>query len=1066
MSERIIEALLKLFAVFARPDTSTTDKQTVVELFLAAQLNKELAKNYLPTFQQEYEEVISDIKRITDKAGKKADDSLKYKIEAKLAARIHRICNNINQELTQKQKLFVVISILEFISSDLTSGKEITTSEQEFLAILTEALNIDKHEYEELNIFILESFNRIKETPNVLIINNQKELLQSEAKHIYSPHLTGCIKVFYIASSSLLIFRSQGVDEITLNSQPVHENKVNFITLGSAIRSHQIKPIYYSEILNKFNVDNTQEGVVFSAEQIEYIFKGGNVGLQKLDLQEESGNLVGIMGASGAGKSTLLNVLNGYYKPTNGKVLINGIDLHNDSEGALDGLIGFVPQDDLLIKELTVYQNLYYNAKLCFDNLTDSEIAEKVDRVLQSLGLYERKHNIVGDELRKEISGGQRKRLNIALELIREPAILFLDEPTSGLSSKDSENIMDLLKELALKGKLVFVVIHQPSSDIFKTFDKLLILDTGGYQIYYGAPVDSIMYFKECMHQADWYVSECHTCGNVNPEQIFNITEAKILNEDGTPMLNNKRQEIRKFSPIDWHDMYKKALEKNKKTDSVPIPKELPKITFKIPNWVRQMKVFVVRDVLSKVSNMQYMLINSLEAPIIAIFLAFIIKYWNVDEGSQIGYSLLNNDNLPVYLFMLVICAYFIGLTVSAEEIYRDQKIRTRESFLRLSWSSYLVSKILILLVISALQSLIFILLGNLILEIYGMFFHYWLVAFSVWTFANMVGLIISDSFNDVKTIYILIPFMVIPQIILSGIIVSFDKLNPRISNPENIPFYGEIITSRWAYEALAVHQYSNNKYEKNFFAIDMQISECSYKKGEWANQLINRVNDCERMYTRQEDDEQIAKKLLVIKNELIKEAKNSPSFVFAHINQLHKDSISLGILAETRTHINDIKQYYIHKNNYLRREKDSLTYTIIEQMGREIAAKKQIPESLLTPRFIDSVGNAAFLALKKKYYNESLKEFCRNENDLTVLIEYKGHLVQKNDPVFMLPQTKFIKAHFYAPAKPFFGVYINTFWANVIVIWLMSGISYIILYYRLLRRFIEYLGNIKFSKK
>src|SRR5690606_10976686 len=118
-------------------------------------------------------------------------------------------------------------------------------------------------------------------------------------------------------------------------------------------------------------------------------------------------------------------------------------------------------------------------------------------KMLLTLGLADSRDLKVGNPLEKTISGGQRKRLNIALELIREPSVLFVDEPTSGLSSRDSENIMDLLKELALKGKLVFAVIHQPSSDIFKMFDKLIIMDTGGYPIYYGNPVDSIIYFKK-----------------------------------------------------------------------------------------------------------------------------------------------------------------------------------------------------------------------------------------------------------------------------------------------------------------------------------------------------------------------------------------------------------------------------------------------------------------------------------------------------------------------------------------------------------------------------------------
>ena len=143
--------------------------------------------------------------------------------------------------------------------------------------------------------------------------------------------------------------------------------------------------------------------------------------------------------------------------------------------------------------------------------------------MLMSIGLYEIKDLKVGSPLNKKISGGQRKRLNIALELIREPSVLFVDEPTSGLSSRDSENIMDLLNELSLKGKLVFVVIHQPSSEIFKMFDNLMILDTGGFQIYYGNPVDSVIYFKEAIKHEGANESECQSCGNVNPELIFNI---------------------------------------------------------------------------------------------------------------------------------------------------------------------------------------------------------------------------------------------------------------------------------------------------------------------------------------------------------------------------------------------------------------------------------------------------------------------------------------------------------------------------------------------------------------
>lgn len=144
-------------------------------------------------------------------------------------------------------------------------------------------------------------------------------------------------------------------------------------------------------------------------------------------------------------------------------------------------------------------------------------------------GLTEIRNLKVGSPLQKTISGGQRKRTNIGLELLREPAILFVDEPTSGLSSRDSENIMDLLKELSLRGKMVFVVIHQPSSDIFKLFDTMIIMDSGGFQIYYGNPVESVIYFRDVINAANKDQGACPECGNINPNRYSLSSKQKLL---------------------------------------------------------------------------------------------------------------------------------------------------------------------------------------------------------------------------------------------------------------------------------------------------------------------------------------------------------------------------------------------------------------------------------------------------------------------------------------------------------------------------------------------------------
>ena len=154
---------------------------------------------------------------------------------------------------------------------------------------------------------------------------------------------------------------------------------------GSAIRSHKMKTIYYSDVVGRFLQDSVTSKVIFTADTIEFKFKNSDNGLQEFTFSEESGQLIGVMGGSGAGKSTLLNIFNGSIEPNKGKITINGIDLYKEKDD-LEGVIGFIPQDDLLIEELTVYQNLYYNAKLCFDNYNKEQIEEAIIKVLKDIG--------------------------------------------------------------------------------------------------------------------------------------------------------------------------------------------------------------------------------------------------------------------------------------------------------------------------------------------------------------------------------------------------------------------------------------------------------------------------------------------------------------------------------------------------------------------------------------------------------------------------------------------------------------------------------------------------------
>ncbi|MGD0756822.1 MAG: ATP-binding cassette domain-containing protein, partial [Bacteroidales bacterium] len=824
--------------------------------------------------------------------------------------------------------------------------------------------------------------------------------------------------------------RFTGSGELSMNGQLLQEDKTYPFSQGSSIKGYKITPIYYWDVTMQFLKEEFKASrVVYEVNNLEYRFKSGAVGIHHMSFKEESGRMVGIMGASGAGKSTLLGVLNGISEPYEGEVLINGISIHKDKE-KIKGLIGYVSQDDLLIEELTVFENLYYNAKLCFDNLTEEEIIIKVDSVLKNLGLHEIRDMKVGTPLNKKISGGQRKRLNISLELIREPAIMFLDEPTSGLSSRDSENILDLLKELARKGKLLFIVIHQPSSEIFKMFDKLIILDTGGYLIYNGNPVDSIEYFKRKIEQANYNESECYVCGNVNPEQIFNIVETKVFTESGQPT------EIRRISPADWSNLYKEE----KKEDKLEPGSSMPEINFKTPNKLKQFIVFAKRDVLSKISDTQYLLVTLLEAPILAFFLAFLIRYFD-ESIKNPHYTFYDNSNLPIYIFMSVVVAIFMGLTVSAEEIIKDRKILKREAFLNLSWNSYLMSKVFVQFAISAIQAFTFVLVGNCIIEIRGMMFEYWLVLFSCWAGANMIGLVISDSFKAVVTIYILIPILIIPQFILSGVMIKFEKLNPNISSPVSIPVYGEFITARWGYEALAVKQFMNNNYEKPFYLFEKDMSKAVFKKDYWNVEIKGALDNIISDLDKGIKDKEFKDNLLLVSNEIKKELVLTPEIRFDYVDQLTSDKITPEIANAAISYVESIRKLYVNLYN-------------------DASNRKEALKSKLTGENLQK-----FLKLRDSYFNKSLEEFVRDKNENTKIIIYKGELIQKLDPVFMDSEYKLIRAHFYAPEKQVFGTKVDTYAVNVIVLWIMTFLLYLALYFRLLKKLLDS-GEYFFGKK
>lgn len=814
---------------------------------------------------------------------------------------------------------------------------------------------------------------------------------------IHRKGLEGSIRVLLLRSFDRVVFTYYGNSPVFMNDIPVTAGIFYSWQRSSVLKSPLFLPIYYSDLLDVFNQNEQKERIQLTGREIDFTFKNSENGLHNFSFNLESGQLVAIMGGSGVGKSTLLSILNGNIVPQEGSICLNG---HPLSQNECKRLIGFVPQDDLLIEELTVYQNLWYTARLCFANLAPGEIETRVHSILSDLDLLKIRDLAVGSPIRKTISGGQRKRLNIALELIREPAILYLDEPTSGLSSSDSEKVIMLLKEQTHRGRLVVVNIHQPSSEIYKLFDRLWLLDTGGYPIYDGNPIEAITYFKRVANYTDQDISVCSTCGNVNPELILNIVDAKKIDDSGNQTY------IRKLSPKEWHELYLASRPDYPAPERFPLP---PNRQQKPSLW-KQFRIFLERNLQTKLTNKQYLCIALLEAPLLALIVALLTRYADDD-----GYTLFTNKNLVSYLFMSVIVATFIGMSMSAEEIIKDRTLLKRERFLRLSRGSYLSSKMFYLLCISALQSLLFIIVGNTLLGIgRELFFVWWITLWATSFLANLTGLLLSQTLNSIVAIYITIPLLLIPQILLCGLVVKFDDLDRKAANRNIVPWIGEMIPSRWAFETLMVEQFGGNAYNAPIFAIEKEKYLAQYYRNIHLPEVRNLARQSEGTGLSHEEARQTVGNELAV---LSRAARIAPPAAGENI-EAYLDKI----------------------DEALRVRADNFTALLNKRQTERLR----------------EYGSEAFNRLKKNHHNQAVEELVLNASSSRFYKEANHRIYPKIGTIYLEPENPWGRAPFYSHEKKAGSYTFSTFTFNLLMLGIFALLVIIFIFAEFPGRYLD----------
>ena len=501
-------------------------------------------------------------------------------------------------------------------------------------------------------------------------------------------------------------------------------------------------------------------------------FPDGAIGLNNVSFKLQSGDFVAIMGPSGSGKSTLLDIIAGA-APSSGT--IKSADFKQRT--------ALVPQDDVLFETLTVEENLRHAGRLR-SRADEAVLTAKINEVLPLIGLEEKRHLRAGSDLDKTLSGGQRRRLSIGLELMGDPALLILDEPTSGLSGPDAASVVTLLRKLSACGTLVLATIHQPSPDVFACFDKLIVLDRGGVLAYFGYAREASGYFT----------------GTLGPgaEQILG-TLMRSVRQPG------EVAESRIFEPTHWGALY----EENRSRLSPPLVigggAVIPVHTTGARSWSEKLRIVTRRESARRFKDWRMLIHAFMLAGLLGGLIAIVCR-----QGDDYQYT--SNKIIASYAFLAVILTQFLAASAAVGELVKDRRKQQREKLLEIGGGTYVVSKLPYLILTNFLQAGVITWTGYQILQIPAGFYPFWMILGVAACTASALGLLLSalPGMSETKAMAA-VPLLLIPQIVLAGAdpfaFRDLQHLNwpfPKHQTEERssaAPWFTVPVPSRWAYE-------------------------------------------------------------------------------------------------------------------------------------------------------------------------------------------------------------------------------------------------------------------------
>jgi len=531
-------------------------------------------------------------------------------------------------------------------------------------------------------------------------------------------------------------------------------------------------------------VDTRADAIEVTDVAVAVPGSGGRPGrriLEGVSLVIEPGELVAVMGPSGSGKSTLLSVVNGQAVPAAGRVLVGGLDLHDHFE-LFRGRIGFVPQDDILHADLTVWQALWYAARLRLPaDTSDAEIATRLRSVIAQLGLDGTEQTRVGDQRKRGVSGGQRKRVNLAMELLTDPPILVLDEPTSGLSSTDALSVIELLRSLADAGKTIIVTIHQPSLDAFRLFDAVAVIarddstrQVGRLAFFGRAWPDSVEFFE--------------------PPPADGPTPTNV---DGLLRGLGRRP------VVDWIRAWEGSAARSIWVDGRASGRAAPAAARRRPRprpvaaWM-QWRTLVARNLAVKAADGWNTAVLLLQAPLVAGLIAAVFARVLRQPATLESWPRTSLD-LATTMFVTALAAIWFGCSSTAREIVNEWPVYRRERMVGLSIPAYLGSKFAVLLAVAAVQTACLLGIVGAACGFQGAWWSLWLLLYAAALVGGVLGLVISATLQTSEAAAGVLPILLLPMIVLGGILVPLEDL-PAATRP-----FAAVMPSRWAFEGLVV---------------------------------------------------------------------------------------------------------------------------------------------------------------------------------------------------------------------------------------------------------------------